>query len=186
MSENFYQRLNQLQNKLSSPELFSNSGLGNEIGFYIFDYPPEMELEVRRHLSKILPNISNKIAVINLLELIVDYLKDEKMFDDAIALQQQCGDTELLGAFNGIIEGARIAPLIAEKAQIETHDAIILTGIGNAYPLIRTHDLLNNLQVLMKSKPLIVFYPGVYSGQILSLFGKLKDENYYRAFRLVV
>lgn len=186
MSENFYQRLNQVQNKLSSPDFLSNSGLGNEIGFYIFDYPPEMELDVRRHLDKILPDISDKIAVVNLFELIVDYLKDEKMFDDAVELQKESGDAELLGAFKGIIEGARIAPLICEKAQIETHDAIILTGIGNAYPLIRTHDLLNNLQILMKNKPLIVFYPGVYSGQILSLFGKLKDENYYRAFRLVV
>ena len=108
------------------------------------------------------------------------------MFDEAVALQIDSGDAELLSAFHGIIEGARIAPLIAEKANIELNEIVVLTGIGNAYPLIRTHDLLNNLQILMKNKPLVVFYPGSYSGQILSLFEQLKDENYYRAFRLVV
>jgi len=185
MSENFYLRLNQIKDRLSSPELLNNSGLGNEIGFYIFDYPPAEELAVRRHLEKILTEIPRKIAVVNLFELIVEHLKNEKMLEDAVNLQNEAGDAELLAAFKGIIEGARIAPLVAEKVQIEDHDAVILTGIGNAFPLIRTHDLLNNLQILMKNKPLIVFYPGVYSGQILSLFGKLKDENYYRAFRLV-
>ncbi|MCY7344878.1 MAG: DUF1788 domain-containing protein [Pyrinomonadaceae bacterium] len=186
MNENFYERLNQIKDRLASPELLSNAGLGNEIGFYIFDYPPERELAVRRHLEKVLPEIPCKIAVVNLFELLVEYLKTEKMLEDAVNLQCEAGDAELLNAFKGIIEGARIAPLIAEKALIETHDAVILTGIGNAFPLIRTHDLLNNLQILMNNKPLVVFYPGVYSGQNLSLFGKLRDENYYRAFRLVV
>ena len=185
MNENFVARLNQIHNRLASPELLNNSGRGNEIGFYIFDYPPDMELAARRHLKKILPDIPRKIAVINLFELILEYLKDQKMLEAAIEMQLESGDAELLSAFHGIIEGSRIAPLIAEKARIESNEMIILTGIGNAYPLIRTHDLLNNLQILLKNKPLIVFYPGTYSGQTLSLFERLKDDNYYRAFRLI-
>lgn len=185
MNENFTARINQIQNRLASPEIMNNSGLGNEIGFYIFDYPPEMELAARRHLQKILPDIPRKIAVVNLFELILDYLRDQQMLEPALEMQVESGDAELLSAFSGVIEGARIAPLIVQKGQIETHDMIILTGIGSAYPLIRTHDLLNNMQVLMKNKPLVVFYPGTYSGQTLSLFGQLKDQNYYRAFRLI-
>ena len=30
-----------------------------------------------------------------------------------------------------------------------------------------------------------MFYPGRYDGQSLRLFGKLKNTNYYRAFKLV-
>ena len=30
----------------------------------------------------------------------------------------------------------------------------------------------------------VVFYPGRYDGQSLRLFGKLKNNNYYRAFKL--
>ena len=183
MNDNFYERLNHISQRLVSPELLDNSGLGNEIGFYIFDYPPERELEIRKHLEQILPEISVNFAVINLFELIVNYLRTEKMLDAAIEMQREHGDEELLSAFHGIIEGARIAPLIAQAAN--GSDGVIITGIGNAYPLLRTHDLLNNLQILLKNKPLIVFYPGKYNLQTLSLFGELKDENYYRAFRLV-
>jgi hypothetical protein len=186
MKDNFYDRLNSIKDRLSSLELLNNSGLGNEIGFYIFDYPPEYELIVRKHLDKILPELAYKIAVINLFELITEYLRKENMLEEAIRLQIDEGDSELLSALKDIIEGERIAPLITEKANIDNQDALILTGIGNTYPLLRTHNLLNNLQVPMKNKPLIVFYPGTYSGQTLSLFGKLKDENYYRAFRLVI
>jgi hypothetical protein len=117
--------------------------------------------------------------------LIVDYLKQENILDAAIEMQQSSGDEELRAAFKGVIEGARIAPLIIERARPDEHDVVVITGIGNTYPLLRAHDLLNNLQALMRNKPLVVFYPGKYTGQSLSLFGELKDENYYRAFRLV-
>jgi hypothetical protein len=58
-------------------------------------------------------------------------------------------------------------------------------GVGNAWTLLRSHTLLNNLHTLMQNIPLVVFYPGEYNGQELSLFGRLGDNNYYRAFRLV-
>jgi hypothetical protein len=31
----------------------------------------------------------------------------------------------------------------------------------------------------------VIFYPGKFDGQGLRLFGRLKQSNYYRAFRLV-
>ena len=37
MKEFFYDRLNLIKTRLSSLELLNNSGLGNEIGFYIFE-----------------------------------------------------------------------------------------------------------------------------------------------------
>jgi hypothetical protein len=64
-------------------------------------------------------------------------------------------------------------------------DLLVITGVGSAYPLLRTHRLLNCLQPLLKRVPLVVFYPGKYTGQSLSLFGRLADDNYYRAFQLI-
>jgi hypothetical protein len=37
----------------------------------------------------------------------------------------------------------------------------------------------------MGETPLVLFYPGIYDGQSLSLFGQIKQDNYYRAFKLV-
>ena len=62
-------------------------------------------------------------------------------------------------------------------------DIVFLTGIGEVYPFIRSHIILNNLQNKIKDRPLVMFYPGVYTKE-LSLFGNMKEENYYRAFNL--
>ena len=40
MSLTFNERLNRILPKLTSPDLLNSQGLGNEIGFWIFDYPP--------------------------------------------------------------------------------------------------------------------------------------------------
>ena len=37
-----YQRLEQIIPRIQSEEFIQNKGLGNEIGFYIFDYDPRM------------------------------------------------------------------------------------------------------------------------------------------------
>ena len=61
-------------------------------------------------------------------------------------------------------------------------DMLFLMGVGPAYPLIRTHSLLNNLQPLLGSVPLVLFFPGRFSGQSLQLFGDMQETPYYRAF----
>lgn len=186
MKPNFYDRLNQIQDRLSSPELLGNTGLGNEIGFYIFDYPPEFELELRKHLDKILAGINRRVARIDLFEILVRYLDRRKILNSAIELQKHKGDAEMFKALKGSLdEEKRVAPDILECLNQIEHEIVVITGVGSVYPLLRTHRLLNCLQPLLKSTPLVVFYPGEYNGQSLSLFGRLSDDNYYRAFRLV-
>src|SRR5437879_1554721 len=47
MSDPLNERLNKILPRVISDEFLSGSGIGNEIAFYIFDYPPEDELRVR-------------------------------------------------------------------------------------------------------------------------------------------
>ena len=59
MSQTFEDRLNKIIPKLTSPEFLKNQGLGNEIGFWIFDYPPEREMDMRSFLDgTIMPNLA--------------------------------------------------------------------------------------------------------------------------------
>ena len=39
--------------------------------------------------------------------------------------------------------------------------------------------------LLVENVPEVMIYPGKYDGQALILFGEIKDDNYYRAFKLV-
>lgn len=191
MNEALKERLNKILDRITSPEFLSNSGLGNEIGFYIFDYPPDAELEVRKHVEFVLDKASKRnpelrIAHVNLFQLLVDYLKERGLLEKALAMQKDKGDEAMFKALRGPLHEEKVAKEFAKAAQPQDHDFVFMTGVGNAYPLLRSHTLLNNLHPLMGGTPLVVFYPGSYDGQGLSLFGKMKDNNYYRAFRLVV
>jgi hypothetical protein len=189
MNASFETRLNQVIDRLVSRELLSNAGLGNEIGFYIFDYEPARELQVREFISTIkdqLPKRKPDIRFqhINLFELLIEYLRERNLLERAIQLQKDKGDDELLKALKGPLNEKKVARYFVQVAQPEEQDMILLSGVGNSWPLLRTHTLLNALQPLMNNTPLVVFYPGQYDGQGLQLF-YMMDINYYRAFRLV-
>ncbi len=186
----FKARLNKIIDRITSEDFLENKGLGNEIGFYIFDYPPEKELEIREHIEFILEYIKKKKPIlpvkhINLFKLIVEYLKNRKLLDRALQIQNKKGDYELLKALKAPLGADKVAKAFIEEADPENHDLVIISGVGNAWPLLRSHNLLNNLHSPMGGTPLVMFYPGVYTGQDLTLFGRLNGKNYYRAFQLV-
>lgn len=186
----FQERLNQILPRITSKELLSNAGLGNEIGFYIFDYPPDKELEVRDHIQFLLTHLEKKmpdlrVKHINLLELIIDYLKGRNLYDKVLKIEKEKGSDELLKALKAPLDAQTIAKQFAHKAEPDNHDLVLVSGIGSAWPLLRSHTLLNNLHPLMNDTPLVMFYPGRYTGQGLKLFSSLPENNYYRAFQLV-
>ena len=183
-------RLNKILDRVTSEEFLSGRGLGNEIPFFTFDYPPEDELAVREHVTFLLAQIPKKrpdlkVKHINLLELIVTHLRERKLYNKAIQLQKAKGDDALLKDLKAPLDGTKIAKEFVREAAPDQHDMVFVSGVGSAYPMLRTHSLLNNLHPHMGSTPLVLFYPGVYDGQSLRLFGVLKDKPYYRAFRLV-
>jgi hypothetical protein len=190
MNEALENRLAQVLPKLLSEDFLSGKGLGNEIGFFIFDYPPEEELRVREFIQNLLEQIplkkpSLKFSHINLFDFVLDYLRERNLLDKAIEMQKTKGDEALKKALAGPLHESKLSPIFADIAKPEEHDLILLSGIGSAFPLLRSHTLLNNLQPVMGKKPLVIFYPGKYDQQSLRLFGKVKSANYYRAFKLI-
>jgi hypothetical protein len=190
MSDPLNQRLNMILPRIISNDFLSGSGIGNEIAFYIFDYPPEDELRVRDYLRTLLDHIPRqkhdlRVKHIDLFEFLLDYLKSRNLLDKAMQMQRDKGDEALKKALAGPLHESKLASYFAEVAQPEQHDLVLVSGVGSAWPLLRSHALLNNLQPVMGKTPLVMFYPGRYDGQSLRLFGKLKNANYYRAFKLV-
>jgi BREX protein BrxB len=190
MSDRLTDRLNQILPRVISDDFLSGRGLGNEIAFYIFDYPPEDELRVREHIGFLLNHIPQRrpglrIKHLNLFDFVLDYLKSRNLLDKAITMQQEKGDDALKKALAGPLHEDKLATVFAEVAQPTQHDLVLLSGVGSVWPLLRSHTLLNNLHPVMGRTPLVMFYPGRYDGQSLRLFGRLKTNHYYRAFRLV-
>lgn len=190
MNELLTDRLNQILPKITSETFLRSEGLGNEIAFYIFDYPPEDELKVREHIRFLLTRIPQRnaglrVKHINLFDFVLDYLESRNLLDKAILLQQDKGDEALKKALAGPLHENKLAPVFAEAIQPNQYDMVLLSGVGSVWPLLRSHTLLNNLHPVMGRTPLIMFYPGRYDGQSLRLFSKLPNANYYRAFKLI-
>ncbi|MGC9261073.1 MAG: DUF1788 domain-containing protein [Phycisphaerae bacterium] len=191
MTDRLTQRLNAILPKLISEEFLRNSGIGNEIGFYIFEYPPQEELRVRAHIAILLDHLPKqkpgmRVQHVNLLDLLVEYLKSRDLLGRAIAMQREKGDQYLLKALEKVLDAERLAPVFAQAADPDNHDLILVSRVGSVWPLLRTHSLLNNLHSRMGKTPLVMFYPGEFDGRFLSLFGKkIKPSPYYRAFQLI-
>ncbi len=190
MNDGLTDRLNQILPTITSEAFLRGNGLGNEIAFYIFDYPPEAELRVREHLQFVLDHLPRtrpglRVGHVHLLDFVLTYLRQRHLLDKAIAMQQTKGDAFVLRQLTTILHPNKIAPVFAEIAQPEQHDLVLVSGVGSVYPLLRVHTLLNNLHAVMGQTPLVLFYPGRFDGQALRLFGKLTNDNYYRAFKLV-
>ena len=190
MTVHLTKRLDEILPRVISDDLLSGVGLGNEIAFYIFDYPPEDELRVREHIEFLLDQIpkhrpGTKVNHINLFELVMQYLRDRKLLDAAFKMQREKGDEALHKALRAPLHADKLAKVFEGAAQPREHDLVLVSGVGNVWPMLRSHSLLNNLHRIIGITPLVMFFPGEYDGQSLRLFGKLKDNNYYRAFKLV-
>lgn len=182
-------RLDQIRQRVTSDEFLKGRGLGNDVPFYAFDYPAHAERQVSDHLDWLLDDIARKtelhIGNVNVFELAIEQLKSRGLYDKSVSMETAKGVPTLLNALKGPLEPSKLSVALMEKFADQKLDMVFLTGVGAAYPLVRTHSLLNNLQPLLGNVPLVLFYPGRFNGQSLQLFGDLQETPYYRAFRLV-
>lgn len=181
-------RLDQVIDRIDNPSLLKNEGLGNEIGFWIFDYPAKFELMVRdhiEHISEKLQRRGHQFIHINVFQSLVELLESRKLFDRACQREKQVGLEALKKSLSGPLSQDKLASYIQERYPVAEQDFVIVSGLGTAWPLVRGHELLSALQAVMGSTPLILFYPGEYSGSDLHPFGLIESKNYYRAFKLV-
>lgn len=182
-------RLDKILPLLLDPKFRGNSGLSNEIGFHIFDYPPEDELVVRDHVDFLVKQIHSSasginLVVIDLYELVLEILSQRKILPKIAEDEKKVGFDKVIQRLKPTLKPEIFTNLILSKVD-EATNMVFLTGVGKAYPLLRSHTVLNNLHHVFNQMPVIMFFPGEYDQRELKLFGKFKDNNYYRAFRLV-
>jgi hypothetical protein len=187
-------RLNKIEAKITEPAFLKNKGLGNEVGYYIFDYSPKDELIVRNHIASLKEKLNRsgygfQIVEFDLYDLVIRILNQEGYLETCFEMEKSAGFKELAeGLTNmlGLDSTDQTNLIVTEVIENFPPDSVIfLTGIGKCYPFVRSHNVLNNLHQVLDSVPVVMFYPGRYSGQSLQLFGTIKDDNYYRAFPLI-
>lgn len=186
------EKLNKIEERIKEPDFIKTRGLGNEVPFYIFDYEPSDEFIVREHLKMLKQKINNengivKIKEIDLFDVLVDCLKEKGYLGKSIDLEKRYGSEKFIDTIKNSLGLKTENNIFVKKIveQIEPNDVIFITGVGKIYPIMRSHKLLNNLFPYVTQNPLVLFFPGNYTGYGLDLFGEIKGDNYYRAFSLL-
>lgn len=189
--KDIYQRIDEILPKIVEPNFRKNKGLGNEIGFYVFDYDPEDELLVRDRTNFIREKAKSayglNIVEFDLYEVILEILDYKGYLQKNFQMEEKRGSEQVFTATKKALRLTLDNDLVVQyiKDRLDGSDIVFLTGVGKAWPIIRSHTILNNLHRIVEEQPLVMFFPGNYDGGSLMLFNYLKDDNYYRAFQLI-
>lgn len=186
------ERLDKMEEAIKKPSFRQSSGRANEVNYWVFDYPPEYELEVRERI-KYMQNRNSKgaedfeLVVFDLYDIIIDFLKENDFLENCYKFEKKKGLEKITKAVSNSMKINDDDSYIVQYIKEHTPEnaVVFLTGVGKCFPILRSHKVLNNLHQAFVSAPVVMFFPGIYNEQELILFGEIKDDNYYRAFKLV-
>ncbi|MET4001232.1 DUF1788 domain-containing protein [Marinobacterium sp. MBR-109] len=183
-----------LLNVVSSHRFRNNEGLNNEVPFHICPFEPEISSDMMQAVKQLKNELADKgvgVLEINLYDLVIEILKGEGDWEWLLENETTLSRDELKEELQGILDTETVLiPAIVKKMDATSYDVIFITGVGEVFPYIRSHNILNNLQRVAKEQPTLMFFPGKYqhslaSGASLRLFDKLTDDKYYRAFNIL-
>ncbi|HFQ9570406.1 TPA: BREX protein BrxB domain-containing protein, partial [Escherichia coli] len=108
------------------------------------DYPAQCELQVREHLKYLLRHLEkdHKFACLNVFQIIINMLNERGLFERVCQQEVKVGTETLKKQLAGPLNQKKIADFIAKKVDLAAQDFVILTGMGNAWPLVRGHELM--------------------------------------------
>ncbi|KRM27482.1 DUF1788 domain-containing protein [Schleiferilactobacillus harbinensis] len=180
-----------LREKIQSQSFQENRGLSNEVGYYIFDYDPEKELYVRGEIGDIVRQAKAAptgatIQVFNLYTIMLSIIDKFGYREGFIDLEKSDGITQVIDWMNNIMEMNEehnlVVQYISDHLNKDGPTIVFITGVGQVYPIIRAHKVLNTMTQVIDQIPVMMFYPGNYNSVRLQAFGELQEDNYYRAF----
>lgn len=178
---------------ISGQRFLKKQGLGNEVPFFICPFKPEESVDMERLSHQLVNRLEQtgvRILQINLYDLSIEILKERDIWNQVLEIEASVSKGQLKELLQGVLDPeTHLVPAIADQLADADFDVLFLTGVGEVFPYIRSHNVLNNLQSTAKEKPTVMFFPGNYThtletGASLDLFGKLHDDKYYRAFNI--
>lgn len=180
------ERLDSLRALIQDPDFLAGKGLSNEVNIRIFCYDASEEIIVQHFIDRITKDqtLGCRLIVCNLYEIFIAICDDKRITKSIPRMEERKGKTFLLEQIHSIAtESAFVAKM--QYAPHKNGDVLILTGVGDVFPFMRVHTLLEALQPHFSDIPILVMYPGTFDGTYLRLFDKLGPNPYYRAFNVV-
>lgn len=189
------ERFAEMDEKIKDPSFRKATGKANEVNYWVFDYPPEQEMDVRSHIQW-LENRNGKgfddykLVVYDLYDLIIDELRAKGFLEKTEKLEERGGIRRVVTAVQRTLRITDKDNYLVQYISEHTPEnaVVLICGIGKCYPILEAPEVFNkvlyNMPQKFASTPVILFYPGTYTEQELVVFNEVVEDSYYRAFRI--
>lgn len=187
------ERFQHLLQIIASQRFLQKQGLGNEVPFFICPFDPKETVAMQKMAHQLANRLGQqgvRVLEIDLYDLCIELLQARGIWERLGQVEESVSKDQFKELLQGVLDPeSHLVPAIAAKMGQQAFDVLFITGVGEVFPYIRSHNVLNNLQSTAKEQPTILFFPGKYTqsletGASLDLFGLLHDDKYYRAFNI--
>lgn len=186
------EKFTNLRTRLNNDSFKDKHGLSGEVPYFILEYKPSEELYVREEVQRIADagpfGTSNvNIKVFDLFDIMMSVVNEYGYADVFVDFERENGMDYVIEQMNNLMETNnernKFVEYIEQRVDAQS-DIVFIIGVGKVFPLIRSHKILNTMTQVIDYMPVVMFYPGEYDNIRLSMFGELKDDNYYRATQI--
>jgi hypothetical protein len=179
----------QIFTQVTTDKFLSMQALGGEEPFFIYSFDPAVQdliTSETKRLQKRVEQAGHSVLVINLYQLIIKMLNERNMLTKILDKEHSLAKSKLLQTLQNMLDvETKIIPEIQKLVEEQKTSMVFIEGIGEVYPYIRSHTIINNLQKVIIDRPTLMFFPGRFDGHKLVLFNKVHDDNHYRAFNII-
>ncbi|MDO4569481.1 MAG: DUF1788 domain-containing protein [Planctomycetia bacterium] len=180
------ERLDKVRALLRDPDFLESRGLSNEVNIRIFCYQPQEEMIVQHFVwqTKIDHALPCRLLERNLYQIFLKVCEEKRILDKIPEVEKKKGRAYLRRQLEKSVPVQSYVNLICGDS-FEKGDVLLLTGVGDVFPFMRIHKLLEALQPEVGNVPVLVMYPGAFDGRHVMLFERLPANPYYRAFNVI-
>ena len=183
---NINEKLDKLRTLIQDQDFLTGKGLSNEVNIRMFCYDPKEEMTVRHFVKQLEKDKTLECNLIchNLYHIFLEICEEKNILEKIPDMESKKGSDYLKDR----ILKFSTTEAFSDKMQYEHHekgDVLLLSGVGEVYPFMRVHSLLEELQTSYDDIPIVVLYPGSFDGRSLILFNEFTPNEYYRAFNII-
>lgn len=119
------ERLDAAERVIKTPSFRQNKGLGNEVGYYVFDYPANKELIVRERIEYMKAKNSKgtdgfELAIFDLYDIVIDILEQEDFMEQCFKFEKKKGMERIVKAVGNLLKVNDDQSLIVKYIQEHT------------------------------------------------------------------
>ncbi len=156
---------------------------------YITEYDIGQQHEVTKEIDSLKSHLEQngiKVAVISIFDIAVKIVEGRGTLSEAIRMEPTMQKAHFLAALQTELDIQGLLMPIIMDSMPEESKIIFITGLGDTYPFIRAHDVINAVDSQYSTKWIVFFYPGEYTGNTLNIFGieSGQSSNHYRAIKI--